>query len=65
MYGYSNLNLQNMRAAVVQESGVMRDHDRCHVLQGVNVRLHPRHIDHIQVIGRLIDIKSESDAVYT
>lgn len=49
----ANLNLKNVRAAVIQKAGVVRNHNSGHILQRVDVRLYPRHINNIQMICRL------------
>mmetsp|Transcript_71171 Transcript_71171/g.197071 ORF Transcript_71171/g.197071 Transcript_71171/m.197071 type:complete len:1167 (-) Transcript_71171:43-3543(-) len=48
------LDLEHVRAALVEQAGVVADDDRGHVLEAAEVVLHPGHVEHVQVVGRLV-----------
>ena len=41
--------------AVVEDATVVGHNDGCHIGEGVQIVLHPGHIPHIQMIGRLVE----------
>mmetsp|Transcript_14470 Transcript_14470/g.27591 ORF Transcript_14470/g.27591 Transcript_14470/m.27591 type:complete len:882 (+) Transcript_14470:386-3031(+) len=52
------LDLKDVGAAVVQKSGIVRHDDGGDVGEGVQVVLHPRDVDDVQVVGGLIEQKN-------
>mmetsp|Transcript_5929 Transcript_5929/g.20180 ORF Transcript_5929/g.20180 Transcript_5929/m.20180 type:complete len:1091 (-) Transcript_5929:63-3335(-) len=49
------LDLEHVRAAVVEEAGVVGHHDGGHGLERVEVVLHPRDVHHVEVVGGLVE----------
>mmetsp|Transcript_6537 Transcript_6537/g.10320 ORF Transcript_6537/g.10320 Transcript_6537/m.10320 type:complete len:723 (-) Transcript_6537:88-2256(-) len=48
------LNLQDVGAAIIEETRVVGHHDDSDIGEGVDVLLHPSNIDNIQVVGGLV-----------